>query len=60
MLMPTSLDYKRPRDKGCEGHLSGMLNPGTQLCLLSGYLDLRQENVLPLVALLLLKNKIMA
>lgn len=26
MLMPTS----PARDKGCEGHLSGILNPGTQ------------------------------
>lgn len=42
MLMLTSL----ARDKSCEGHLSGTLNLGTQLCLLSGYLDLRQENVL--------------
>lgn len=41
MLMGTS----PARDKGCDGRLSGMLNLGTQRCLLSGYLDFRQENV---------------
>lgn len=38
------------RDEGCERHLSGTLNPGAQLLLLSRYLGLGQESVLQVSA----------